>query len=207
MRKLASIALCSLFLVACGNDTKVEAPKAQLLNEESIGHYCSMNLNEHVGPKAQLYIKSRADKPYWFSTVKQMLMFRQLPEEPKDIVAIYVTDMSKVQDWSYANADNDWIDATKAYYVIKSPFVGGMGFEDALPFSDKAKAEAFIAKNGGEIATLDNIPEDYIFEQGGMSQMQHDASHADHTHHHHHMIPMDQEGMQHHKDNEPLHNH
>ena len=33
--------------------------------------------------------------------------------------------------------------------MIESRFIGGMGAEDALPFADKAQAEAFAAKNGG----------------------------------------------------------
>ena len=41
------------------------------------------------------------------------------------------------------NADTEWIDAKKAYYVIESSFIGGMGAEDALPFADKAQAEKF----------------------------------------------------------------
>lgn len=190
MKKIALTALLSLLLVACGDDSaKTAVPAAQMLSDSSIGHYCMMNLNEHTGPKAQLYVKSRADKPYWFSTVKQMFMFRQLPEEPKDIIAMYVTDMAKVTDWSKANADSDWIDATKAYYVIKSPFVGGMGAEDALPFSDKAKAEAFVAEHGGEITTFDAMPEDYIFEQGGMSHAQHGAMNHGAMSHQGHAMP------------------
>ncbi|WP_159990447.1 nitrous oxide reductase accessory protein NosL [Pelistega ratti] len=179
--------ILSILLAACSQQEQdVTPPTAQLIDGDSIGHYCSMNLDEHIGPKAQLFIKSRMDKPYWFSTVKQMFVFRVLPEEPKDIVAIYVTDMSNVTDWSNPTADENWIDAYQAYYVIKSNFIGGMGTEDALPFSDLSKAQAFVAKNGGEIKKLDELDEAYIFD-GGASEApsfsQHHSSHDGHGNH------------------------
>lgn len=175
-------------LLGCGQETasKAELPVAQMLTAESIGHYCMMDLSEHTGPKAQLYIKSRLDKPYWFSTVKQVFMFRELPEEPKDIVAIYVTDMAKVTDWSVPNADSDWIDATQAHYVINSKFIGGMGAEDALPFSDKAKAEKFIAEHGGQIVSFEEMPKDYIASTSVPTPMNHHSNHGQHESHHQH---------------------
>ena len=38
----------------------------------------------------------------------------------------------------------------KAYYVIESSFIGGMGAEDALPFADKAQAEKFSKEKAAE---------------------------------------------------------
>ena len=55
------------------------------------------------------------------------------------------------------------MDAYQAYYVIESRFIGGMGAEDALPFADKAQAEAFAAKNGGKVVAFNEMPEEYIF--------------------------------------------
>lgn len=209
MKKLVLTSLVSLFLVACGDQASktAELPAAQMLSDQSIGHYCMMNLNEHIGPKAQLFVKSQ-EKPFWFSTVKQMFMFRILPEEPKDIVAMYVTDMAKVTDWSHANADSDWIDATKAFYVIKSKFVGGMGAEDALPFSDKTKAEAFAKEHGGEVVTFEQMPEDYVAAQGMSVAQQHHAaptetmSHAAHAGHH---MPQHGDASQTHSSHEGMH--
>ena len=42
-----------------------------------------------------------------------MFGYTKLPEEPKGIHVIYVTDMGKVKDWEKPNADTEWIDAKK----------------------------------------------------------------------------------------------
>ena len=70
-----------------------------------------------------------------------------LPEEPKDIRAIYVSDMGRAPSWEKPGATN-WVDAKQATFVIGSRMKGGMGADEAVPFSDKAAAEDF-AENGG----------------------------------------------------------
>lgn len=159
------MAACIAALTACGaKQESAPLPEPQAISNESVGHYCTMNLAEHVGPKAQIFLNGKPDKPVWFSTIKQMFGYTKLPEEPKGIAAIYVTDMGQVSDWSKPNADAAWIDAKKAYYVIESGFIGGMGAEDALPFADKAKAEQFVKEKGGKVVQFDNMPEAYIFK-------------------------------------------
>lgn len=79
-----------------------------------------MNLTEHNGPKAQIFLNGKPDKPVWFSTIKQMFGYTKLPEEPKGIHAIYVTDMGKVKDWEKPNADAEWIDAKKPITLSKA---------------------------------------------------------------------------------------
>lgn len=165
MKKLLSILAAALLLAACGSETgNTPPPLPQPITDSAIGHYCTMNLAEHVGPKAQVFLNGEPNKPVWFSTIKQVFGYTKLPEEPKGIAAIYVTDMGQVADWNTPNADNAWTDAYKAYYVIESRFIGGMGAEDALPFADKAKAEAFAAQNGGRVVRFDEMPEEYIFQ-------------------------------------------
>jgi copper chaperone NosL len=50
-----------------------------------------MTLGEHPGPKGQIFVRDRAE-PYWFATVRETVAFTLLPEMPKGIVAIYVSD-------------------------------------------------------------------------------------------------------------------
>ncbi|STZ76623.1 nitrous oxide reductase accessory protein NosL [Bergeriella denitrificans] len=155
----------ALLLAACGaKESSTPPPAPQPITEQAVGHYCTMNLAEHNGPKAQIFLNGKPDKPVWFSTIKQMFGYTKLPEEPKGINIIYVTDMGKVADWNTPNADNAWIDAKKAYYVIETGFVGGMGSEDALPFADKAQAEQFAKEKGGKVVGFDEMPEAYIFK-------------------------------------------
>ena len=47
--------------------------------------------------------------------------------------------------------------------MIERRFIGGRGAEDALPFADKAQAEAFAAKNVGKVVAFNEMPEEYIF--------------------------------------------
>ncbi|WP_281785475.1 nitrous oxide reductase accessory protein NosL [Uruburuella suis] len=164
MKKMLITLAAALWLAACGGNSETAPPPApQAISDAAVGHYCTMNLSEHTGPKAQLFINGKPDKPVWFSTINQMFGYTKLPEEPKGIAAIYVTDMGKVADWNTPNADQAWVDAYQAYYVIESRFIGGMGAEDALPFADKAQAEAFAAKNGGKVVAFNEMPEEYIF--------------------------------------------
>ncbi|MDO4907575.1 nitrous oxide reductase accessory protein NosL [Neisseria sp.] len=153
----------ALLLAACGSGPEAAPPAPQQITDEAVGHYCTMNLSEHVGPKAQIFLNGRPEKPVWFSTIKQMFGYTRLPEEPKGIAAIYVTDMGKVADWNTPDADNHWTDARKAHYVIESGFIGGMGAEDALPFADKAQAQKFAAEKGGRVVAFDEMPDEYIF--------------------------------------------
>ncbi|MCQ9326994.1 nitrous oxide reductase accessory protein NosL [Neisseria dentiae] len=178
LRTILSAGILSLLLAACGSQT--ETPRApQQFTGQTVGHYCGMYLNEHDGPKAQIQLKSKQE-PVWFSTVLQMLSYTKLPEEPKDIAAIYVNDMGKVADWSKPNADTAWVDAKQAYYVIRSGFISSMKTQEAIPFARQADAEAFAAKNGGEIVRFDNIPDDYIFQTGAQSSMPQGHRHGSH---------------------------
>lgn len=164
MKKLMML-FTTCLLVACGQSSETIAPPPpQAISEHAKGYYCTMNLSEHDGGKAQIFVQSQPDKPYWFSTVNQAFGFTRHPAEPKDITAIYVTDMGKVADWSKPRADNAWIDAKTAHYVIDSQFVGGMGTVDALPFADLAQAQAFVAKNGGKIVNFDAMPDEFIYK-------------------------------------------
>ena len=127
MKKILPVLLAALLLSACPKEDDTPPPEPQQISDRAVGHYCSMNLTEHNGPKAQIYLNGKPDRPVWFSTIKQMFGYTKLPEEPKGIHVIYVTDMGKVKDWSKPNADAAWIDGKKAYYVIESGFIGGMG--------------------------------------------------------------------------------
>ena len=95
MRKILFTAFTILALSACSKEENTPPPTPQQISDSAVGHYCSMNLTEHNGPKAQIFLNGKPDKPVWFSTIKQMFGYTKLPEEPKGIHAIYVTDMAK----------------------------------------------------------------------------------------------------------------
>ena len=153
-----SLLLFAVLLVACEKAPPVEIPPAQTLTREANGHYCLMTVVYHNGPKGHIILDDK--KVYWFTSIRDTISFTLSPEEPKNIAAIYVNDMNDA-NWDNPGLDN-WIDARKAWYVLGSNKVGGMGYAEAVPFSLKEKAELFVTKHGGEIHTFDSIPKEYI---------------------------------------------
>jgi copper chaperone NosL len=144
--------VCLIFGVAAGACSKDEAdatPPPQPLASDATGYYCGMLLAEHPGPKGQILLQSR-DSPVWFSSVRDTLTFLALPEEPKDVAAIYVSDMAKAPTWEEPGDDN-WVLAENAFFVVDSDQQGGMGGAEAVPFSTEAAAQAFIRDHRGRI--------------------------------------------------------
>lgn len=151
----------SMFLSACsGSAEESVPPPPKEITLDSVGHFCGMDLIEHDGPKGQIFIKG-SERPLWFSTIRQVMAYTILPDSPKGLSAIYVTDMSKTQNLRQPEAGS-WMKATEAYYVTESRSQGGMGGEDPLPFSDKTHALAFIQEHGGRIQRFGEMSEDYI---------------------------------------------
>nr|WP_084135995.1 nitrous oxide reductase accessory protein NosL [Pollutimonas bauzanensis] len=170
MRRIAGMALALSMLAACDSGEKIAAaPEPQEVTIAAVGHYCGMNLIEHAGPKGQIFING-SDQPVWFTAIKQVFAYTLLPEEPKGIRAIYVHDMGKARNWDQPEAGT-WMDARHAYYVIESQFIGGMGAEDALPFSDEALARQFAEKYHGRVVGFADMPEDYILHHDDAAQV------------------------------------
>lgn len=170
MRKIALLAafVSALALAGCNDRKTAEAPPpAQEMTASAIGRYCGMNVMEHPGPKGQIILASQKE-PVWFSSARDAISFTLLPEEPKDIRAIYVSDMAKAPNWEEPGTTN-WVDAKQASFVIGSRMKGGMGGEEAVPFSDKAAAEKFVAENGGRIVAFTDVPKDYVL--GGTAEV------------------------------------
>lgn len=158
--------LLLLALPACGKNEQASAPPPpKEISADSIAEFCNMALSEHSGPKGQIFVKSRAE-PYWFASVRDTFAFVMLPEEPKDIAAIYVSDMGRAKNWDQPEI---WTDARKAVFVIASRKRGGMGADEAVSFSDEAAARAFIAENGGRMVHFDDMPKDYILPNGDVA--------------------------------------
>ena len=133
MRRAASAVIVVLVLALAGcNDKKTaEAAAPHELTGSAIGNYCGMNVLEHPGPKGQIILASRI-QPVWFSSARDTLAFTMLPEEPKDIRAIYVSDMAKAPSWEEPGANN-WVDAKQALFVVGQPDQGRHGRRRGRP--------------------------------------------------------------------------
>ena len=159
---LAPAALAASLLAGCERaPTASAAPPAPFeVSAQATGHYCGMLLAEHEGPKGQIHLGSR-DQPVWFTSVRDTIAFLRLPEEARDIDAVYVNDMGRAKNWE-APERGAWVDPRQAWFVIESTRAGGMGAPEAVPFSDQAAAESFRAAHGGRLVRLDGIPDEYV---------------------------------------------
>ncbi|MBN8969974.1 MAG: nitrous oxide reductase accessory protein NosL [Rhizobiales bacterium] len=163
------VAVFALTLAACNQDeSKSAPPPPAALNSEAMGVFCGMNVLEHPGPKGQIITASRID-PYWFTSVRDTVAFTLMPDQPRDIRAIYVSDMAAAPSWEEPGATN-WIDARKAFFVIESRRRSGMETDEAVPFASRAAADAFVASHGGRIVGFDQIPKTYVLGSGAAEQ-------------------------------------
>ncbi len=152
--------LSVLLLTSCDSEEEQLAkPSHQEPTREATGYYCQMIVVDHKGPKAQIFVKGAAE-PLWFSSVRDGIAFTLLPDEPKAIAAFYVNDMGRAT-WD-SPEPGTWIAAEGAHFVIGSNRRGGMGAEEAVPFSKLEAAKRFVAEHGGQLVSLSEIPEDYI---------------------------------------------
>ena len=159
--RLLCAALFAIFLSGCNQDPASSvAPPPVALNSDAMGVFCGMNLLEHPGPKGQIITASRID-PFWFTSVRDTVAFTLMPDQPRDIRAIYVSDMARATSWEDPGAAN-WIEARKAFFVIESRKQGGMGAAEAVPFGDREAADAFATVNGGRVVTFTQIPGAYV---------------------------------------------
>ena len=138
---LITMLLPVLLLTACGDGRQVAVVTDPApLDREAIGRYCQMIVADHPGPKAQIILDD-GSAPIWFSSVRDGIAFTRLPEEPRNIAAFYVNDMSDT-DWEHPD-DSTWISAGEAWFVIDSARMGGMGAPEAVPFVSEPAATAF----------------------------------------------------------------
>lgn len=160
LRILAAV-LAAIFLAGCNQDAANSVvPPPVALNSDAMGVFCGMNLLEHPGPKGQIITAGRID-PFWFSSVRDTVAFTLMPDQPRDIRAIYVSDMARATSWDNPGPTN-WVDARKAFFVIESRKQGGMGAAEAVPFGNREAAEAFANDNAGRVVTFEQIPSAYV---------------------------------------------
>ncbi len=169
------LAVLLLFAAGCDRDAgQAPPPSPNEVLAEATSYYCGMLLTDHEGPKGQIHLSGR-EEPVWFSSVRDTIAFLRLPEEPRDITAVYVNDMAQAKSWDQPE-DGAWVEANEAWFVLGSDRMGGMGAPEAVPFSAKDAAEAFRAQHGGQLARLDEIPDDYVLGAVGAAASAHESA-------------------------------
>ena len=146
-------------------DTRTRPPPAELAGD-AIGYYCNMIAMAHSGPKGQIFLTGR-EKPLWFTSVRDTIAFTRLPEEPKNVAAIYVNDMGRAS-WDQPEPGT-WTDAFSAWYVVGSGMQGGMGVPEAVPFAEREAAERFARDRGGRVLAFDAIPDEAVLGAVGQT--------------------------------------
>jgi copper chaperone NosL len=174
-RLLGPLLLVLTLLAACDDQAPTSRPPPVEVTENAVGHYCGMLLAEHAGPKGQAHLRSRSE-PIWFSSARDALIFTRLPEEPRDIAAVYVSDMVKAGSWERPQPDG-WVEVNDAWFVIDSDRRGGMGGPEAVPFSREDAAMAFAAEHGGRLVRLAEVPDAYLLDPGAPDE---ESGHATH---------------------------
>jgi copper chaperone NosL len=151
----------ALVLLAGCREEVVQSTAPQDMTPETLGHYCQMNLLEHPGPKAQVFLQGNV-APLFFSQVRDAIAYMRGPEQVAPILAVYVNDMGKAGATWGRPGDGNWIAADKAFYVLGSARAGGMGAPEAVPFSSRERAEDFVRAEGGRVLTLADITNDMV---------------------------------------------
>lgn len=161
-RWLLSCIACTALLsgIGCEKQSTMATPEPKTLTTDASGYYCLMTVVYHKGPKGHIIMSD--GKVNWFTSVRDTIAFTLLPEEPKNIAAIYVNDMTNAE-WDNPGEDN-WIDARSAWYVTDSGLAGGMGEAEAVPFATRDSAQQFTQKHGGKVYAFNDIPANYILE-------------------------------------------
>jgi copper chaperone NosL len=150
--------LFALMLAAC-RDEAAQTVDPVAMTAETLGHFCQMHLLEHDGPKGQVHLQGLPGAPLFFSQVRDTVAYLRLPEQSDRVLAVYVSDMGAPgATWADPGAAN-WIDAKTAHFVAGADVAGGMGAPELVPFADLDSAQAFMAKHGGRILGLAEIPD------------------------------------------------
>ncbi len=182
---LPAALLAALLLAGCGPGPEASAPVTPAaITADAVGQYCGMNLSDHPGPKGQVHLAGRS-RPVWLSSARDTFAFLMLPEEPKSVLAAFVSDMGRATAPDAAPADA-WVEARAAWYVTGSHAPAAMTGAELYPFAEEAAARAFAATHGGAVRRFADITPDEVLGPGPEAPPQAAAAPPPHGGHHGH---------------------
>lgn len=156
IKPLLSVALLllTILLVSCAPEvTESQLQQAVAIESSDQCHLCGMMILEQPGPKGEMFSKNDPQVKK-FCSARELFAFYLQPENQHRMEALYVHDMA-VTPWD-APDDDAFIDARTAHYVYGSEKQASMGLSLAS-FSDRAAAQAFVERYGGELLSFDQI--------------------------------------------------
>lgn len=154
MLRRLTLLLAILLLAACGEapDTAATQPAVAIEAADEC-HLCGMIIEEHPGPKGQLYLRTDTAARK-FCSVAEMFTFLLQPEYSERIGAAYVHDVA-AGTWAVPN-DEAFVPAREAWYVLGHQQPGSMGHALAS-FRQRADADAFAEAHGGRVLAFEQI--------------------------------------------------
>ena len=159
--KLAACVAALLLMSACSH--AIPQAVAQEPSNDTACALDGMMLKDFPGPKAQiLYVEG---KPDFFCDLMELFSTTLMPEQKRQIAAMFVQDMGKT-DWDHPSAH--WIAAKTAVYVVGSKKLGSMG-PTFGSFANAQDAEIFAKKEGGKIFRFDQITSNMVNMSGGVA--------------------------------------
>lgn len=150
-----ALLLLGLLSLAGCKDELTTRPEPVALTADAVGYYCQMELLDHEGPKGQIHLDG-FPAPIFFGQVRDAIAYLQMPEQDYAIRAVYVQDMAGSKTWA---SPGDWIDAERAFYVVGSNQLGGMGAPEFVPFSEERAAQDFASHRGGTVRNFEEVAE------------------------------------------------
>ncbi len=171
MKRAAFYCLLALALAGCNGKPDIKVPAPATLSEDAVGYYCQMAVQDHDGPKAQIFLAGE-DNPLWFAQVRDGLAYLKGQEKQAEIVAFYVNDMGKAPNWQFPGKDN-WIAADVATFVVGSDATGGMGAPEIVPFGTREAARKYAAEHGGKLMPIGEIPPEAVLGAVDMGDEMH----------------------------------
>lgn len=165
LTRATALLLLATLVTSCGSEQPLTAPSPALLTRDDTGYFCGMIVEDHTGPKSQVFVRGR-EQALWFTTARDGLAFLRLPDETRPVTAFYVSSIDR-GGWDHPEVEaGSWIAAEDAWFVIDSSRLGSMGAPETIPFSNQRSAEVFAEKFGGKVLQLSAIPDNYILGHG-----------------------------------------
>ena len=147
-------ALAAVLLAGCGDETSKKTYSPVPFTKHDRCHLCGMVLAQYEGPKAQLIIKGAEDTPLMFCSGRDAFTYALQPENQRRLLAFFIHDLGKTS-WETPAADA-LVPAASAMYVYGHGREGVMG-DEPVAFTEKSRADAFIAKWGGQVYKYEEI--------------------------------------------------
>ena len=125
-------ALAAVLLAGCGDEASKKTYSPVPFTKHDRCHLCGMVLAHYEGPKAQIIIKGAEDTPLMFCSGRDAFTYALQPENQRRLLAFFIHDL-------YGHGRE-----------------GVMG-DEPVAFTEKSRADAFIAKWGGQVYKYEEI--------------------------------------------------